>query len=130
MSDSNPTNKDPITGEPGAHPLGTGLGAGGGALSGAAVGSVVAGPLGTVAGAILGAIVGGLTGKELSEGVNPTEGEIPEEHRLYAVSCGTQQSHFLRACAGGRAEALQGPAAISAGLLPRAAPCTGVATCA
>ena len=37
------TNPDPITGEPGSHPVGTGLGAGGGALAGAAIGSV-AGP--------------------------------------------------------------------------------------
>jgi hypothetical protein len=46
-------NPDPITGEPGSHPIGTGLGAGGGALAGAAIGSV-AGPLGTAAGAVIG----------------------------------------------------------------------------
>src|SRR5690606_41793317 len=31
-------NADPITGEPGAHPVGTGVGAAGGAVAGAAVG--------------------------------------------------------------------------------------------
>ena len=29
MSDKNPANKDPISGAPGAHPVGTGLGAAG-----------------------------------------------------------------------------------------------------
>ena len=41
-------NLDPITGAPGAHPVGTGIGAAaGGVAAGAAVGSV-AGPVGTV----------------------------------------------------------------------------------
>ena len=34
------SNLDPITGEPGAHPVGTGVGATGGALTGAAIGAV------------------------------------------------------------------------------------------
>lgn len=42
-------NADPITGEPGAHPIGTGVGAAGGAATGAAIGSV-AGPIGTLIG--------------------------------------------------------------------------------
>ena len=33
-------NRDPITDEPGAHPVGTGLGATGGAVAGAAAGSI------------------------------------------------------------------------------------------
>ena len=41
-------NRDPISGAPGAHPVGTGVGAiAGGAAAGAAVGTV-AGPVGTL----------------------------------------------------------------------------------
>ncbi|CAN5753076.1 hypothetical protein BH11PSE13_BH11PSE13_05960 [soil metagenome] len=64
-------NRDPITGAPGAHPVGTGLGATGGALAGAAAGSL-AGPIGTVVGLVAGAVAGGLGGKAVAEGVNPT----------------------------------------------------------
>lgn len=65
-------NRDPITGAPGAHPVGTGLGAAaGGAAAGAAVGSV-AGPIGTAAGIVAGAIVGGLAGKGVAEKIDPT----------------------------------------------------------
>ena len=71
MSAKNPSNKDPITGAPGAHPVGTGVGAAGGAAAGAALGSV-AGPVGTVVGGAVGAVAGGLAGKGAAEGVNPT----------------------------------------------------------
>ncbi len=65
-------NLDPITGAPGAHPVGTGLGAAaGGVAAGAAVGAV-AGPVGAVAGAIVGAVVGGLAGKSVAELIDPT----------------------------------------------------------
>jgi hypothetical protein len=65
-------NRDPITGAPGAHPVGTGVGAAvGGAATGAAFGSV-AGPVGTVAGIIGGAVVGGLAGKGIAEKIDPT----------------------------------------------------------
>ena len=65
-------NRDPITGTPGAHPLGVGMGAlAGGAATGAAVGTV-AGPVGTVVGAAVGAIVGGLAGKGVAEKIDPT----------------------------------------------------------
>lgn len=67
-------NRDPISGAPGAHPIGTGVGATGGGLAGAAVGSV-AGPVGTVVGAVVGAVVGGLAGKGVGEAVNPTAEE-------------------------------------------------------
>ncbi len=65
-------NRDPISGAPGAHPVGTGIGA---ALGGAAAGAVTgtaAGPLGTLVGAALGAIVGGLAGKSVAETIDPT----------------------------------------------------------
>ena len=66
------TNRDPITGEPGAHPIGTGVGAAlGGAAAGAATGTM-AGPVGTVVGAALGAIVGGLAGKSVAETIDPS----------------------------------------------------------
>ena len=64
-------NRDPISGAPGAHPVGTGLGAAGGAATGAAIGSA-AGPVGTVIGGAVGAVVGGLAGKAAGEAVNPT----------------------------------------------------------
>ena len=73
-------NADPLSGVPGAHPVGAGVGAaaGGvaaGAATGAAIGTV-AGPVGTVVGAmagvVVGAVAGGLAGKAVAEGVNPT----------------------------------------------------------
>jgi len=65
-------NRDPLTGAPGAHPVGTGVGAMlGGAAAGAATGTVV-GPLGTVIGAAIGAVVGGLAGKGIAESIDPT----------------------------------------------------------
>ena len=68
-------NRDPISGERGAHPVGTGLGAAaGGTAAGAAVGSV-AGPVGTAIGAAAGAIVGGLAGKGIAERIDPTAEE-------------------------------------------------------
>ncbi|MBK5260250.1 MAG: CsbD family protein [Thermoanaerobaculia bacterium] len=70
--DSNP---DPITGEPGAHPLGVAGGGSGGALAGAAIGGVVGGPIGAAVGGVIGAVTGGLAGKGAAEAVNPTEEE-------------------------------------------------------
>lgn len=77
--DSNP---DPITGAPGAHPVGTGLGGvagaaagvAGTAAAGAAAGTAV-GPVGTVLGGAAGAVVGALAGKGIAEKMNPTEEE-------------------------------------------------------
>jgi hypothetical protein len=65
-------NADPITGEPGAHPVGTGLGAAaGGAAAGAAAGAV-GGPVGAAIGIVAGGITGGLAGKEIAERIDPT----------------------------------------------------------
>ncbi len=65
-------NRDPLTGAPGAHPVGTGVGAvAGGMAAGAAVGTV-AGPVGTAIGAAVGAVVGGLAGKGVAESIDPT----------------------------------------------------------
>ena len=66
------TNPDPITGEPGSHPVGTGVGAAGGGATGAAIGTAVGGPVGGAVGAVIGAIAGGLAGKGVAEAVDPT----------------------------------------------------------
>ena len=73
-------NRDPITGAPGAHPVGTGVGAAvggaagaaGGIAAGAAIGTAGAGPIGGAVGAAIGAVAGGLAGKGVAEQVNPT----------------------------------------------------------
>ena len=65
-------NRDPITGTPGAHPVGTGLGAAGAGAAAGAAGGAMAGPVGAVVGAVAGAVVGGLAGKAAGEAVNPT----------------------------------------------------------
>lgn len=92
--DRSAKNLDPITKEPGAHPVGTGVGATvGGVAGGAAVGAaaaamqgaiagtVVGGPIGTavgaVAGIVAGAIGGGLAGKAIAESIDPT---VEEAH--------------------------------------------------
>jgi uncharacterized protein YjbJ (UPF0337 family) len=73
MNDKNhDSNPDPITGEPGAHPVGVAGGASGGALAGAAIGAV-GGPIGAAVGGAIGAVAGGLAGKGVAESVNPTE---------------------------------------------------------
>jgi len=69
--EENDLNRDPITDEPGAHPIGTGLGAAGGAVAGAAAGAI-GGPVAAAVGGVLGAVVGGLAGKAAGEAVNPT----------------------------------------------------------
>ena len=75
MANDKDLNLDPITKEPGAHPVGTGLGAAaGGAAAGALVGAF-AGPAGSIVGAVVGAVAGGLGGKAVAESVNPTADE-------------------------------------------------------
>lgn len=83
-------NRDPITGAPGAHPVGTGMGAAAGGAAGAAAGTVVAGPVGTLVGAAVGAIAGGLAGKGVAEMVDPTVEDTywRENH--------TKQSYYSR----------------------------------
>ena len=65
-------NRDPISGAPGAHPVGTGVGAAGAGATGAAIGGVVGGPVGAVVGAAIGAVAGGLAGKGVAEAIDPT----------------------------------------------------------
>lgn len=70
-NDNADRNPDPITGAPGAHPVGVGLGAAGGGAAGAAVGAA-AGPVGVAVGAVVGAVAGGLGGKAVAEQIDPT----------------------------------------------------------
>jgi hypothetical protein len=65
-------NRDPISGEPGAHPLGTGIGAAAAGAAAGAAGGAVGGPVGFVAGAVVGAVAGGLGGKAIAESIDPT----------------------------------------------------------
>lgn len=71
VNETSDMNRDPITGAPGSHPLGTGVGATGGVLAGAAIGSIF-GPLGTLIGGAVGAIGGGAAGHAVAERVDPT----------------------------------------------------------
>lgn len=68
-------NADPITGEPGSHPVSTGLGTVGGAAAGAAIGAL-GGPLGAIAGGAIGAVVGAVAGHRAGETINPTHEEV------------------------------------------------------
>lgn len=77
LYDANDANPDPITGQPGAHPVGTGVGAAGAGAVGAVVGGIVGGPIGAAVGTVIGAVAGGLAGKSAAEQVNPT---VEEEY--------------------------------------------------
>lgn len=69
-------NEDPISGEPGSHPVGVAGGGIGGAAAGAAVGGALGGPVGAVIGGAIGTVAGGAVGKGIAEAVDPTlEGE-------------------------------------------------------
>jgi hypothetical protein len=66
------TNRDPLTREPGSHPIGTGVGATGGAVTGAVVVGAVGGPVGAAVGGVAGAVAGGAAGHAVAEGFDPT----------------------------------------------------------
>ena len=65
-------NLDPISGETGSHPVGTGVGAAGAGTVATVIGGAVGGPVGAVVGAVIGSVVGGLAGKDVAEQVNPS----------------------------------------------------------
>src|SRR5438270_13023208 len=65
-------NRDPITGEPGAHPVGTGIGAVAGGAAAGAAGGAMAGPVGAAVGAVVGGVAGGLAGKGVAESIDPS----------------------------------------------------------
>jgi uncharacterized protein YcfJ len=76
--DKESANRDPLSGAPGAHPIGTAIGAAaGGIAAGAAAGTLAAGPIGTAVGAAIGAVAGGLGGKTIAEHYDPT---VEEAH--------------------------------------------------
>jgi hypothetical protein len=64
-------NRDPITKEPGSHPVGTGIGAAVAGTAGTAIGAM-AGPIGAVAGAVIGSAIGGAAGHGIGEAIDPT----------------------------------------------------------
>lgn len=78
-------NLDPLSGEKGAHPLGTGIGAalgGAAGLAGTVAAATVLGPAGVVVGAAVGALAGGWVGKGAAEAVNPTEDDTALRQEL------------------------------------------------
>lgn len=103
-SDQNPKNRDPITGAPGSHPVGTGVGAvaggaAGAAAAGAAAGAgmgAVGGPIGMAAGVAIGAIAGGFAGKGVAEKVNPTKEDAywRENHDQQSYAAGRPYSDY------------------------------------
>src|SRR5262245_36573282 len=94
------SNQDPITREPGAHPLGVGVGAAVGAgAGGAALGSgaatlmatgatfgAAAGPVGVVVGAVFGGIAGGLVGRRIAESLYLTDEGADDQELLICQS--------------------------------------------
>src|SRR4026207_225440 len=89
--DDNPANRDPITGAPGSHPVGTAAGATSGGVAGAVVGTAGGGPVGGAVGggggagggrgggaggAAVGAVAGGRAGHAAGEAVNPSVEDI------------------------------------------------------
>ena len=68
-------NRDPITGAPGAHPVGAGLGAAAAGAAAGAAGGALGGPAGAVVGAVIGGVAGGLGGKAAAEAIDPTAEE-------------------------------------------------------
>jgi hypothetical protein len=71
MAETRDMNRDPISGEPGSHPVGTGVGGAGGAALGAALGAPF-GPIGALIGGAIGAVAGGAAGHAAGEAIDPT----------------------------------------------------------
>jgi phage tail tape-measure protein len=88
-------NLDPLTGEPGAHPVGAGAGAAAGSAAGAAIGAA-GGPVGIAIGAIVGGVAGGLAGKGVAEAIDPTAEEAfwRENHSRQEYARGRDYSTF------------------------------------
>jgi hypothetical protein len=87
-------NRDPITGAPGSHPVGTGVGAAGGGAAGAAIGAI-GGPVGALIGGTIGAIAGGAAGHAVGERMDPTydDGTFREHHRTTYGNEDTYESY-------------------------------------
>lgn len=67
-------NRESVTGELGAHPVGTGVGAATGGTVGAVIGGAVGGPIGAMIGAAVGGLTGGYAGKGLAQSAHSTGG--------------------------------------------------------
>jgi hypothetical protein len=65
-------NADPITDEPGAHPIETGIGAAAAGAAGGLAAGAVGGPLAAAVGVAVGAVAGGYAGKSVGEIIDPT----------------------------------------------------------
>ena len=89
-------NLDPISGEPGAHPVGTGLGAAAAGAATGALGGAVAGPVGAAVGAVIGAVAGGLAGKGAAEAVDPTAEDAywRDNHASRPYATGSSYSEY------------------------------------
>jgi hypothetical protein len=85
-------NRDPISHEPGAHPVGTGVGSAGVGAAATVVGGLVGGPVGAAVGAVVGSVVGGLAGKGVAESINPTA-EDSYWHQNYASRPYVEANH-------------------------------------
>ncbi len=68
-------NRDPLSGAPGAHPVGVGVGGVAGGMAAGAVAGTVFGPIGTLIGAAAGTVIGAAAGKGVAERLDPT-GEV------------------------------------------------------
>ncbi len=88
------TNPDPITGEHGSHPVGTGVGAAGGGLTGAAIGAAVGGPAGAAIGAVVGGVVGAFSGRGIAEAVNHTDEEKHWRERHHEQEWADSNSNY------------------------------------
>jgi hypothetical protein len=86
-------NRDPLSGEPGAHPVGTGVGAAAAGAAGMAVGSA-AGPVGAAVGAVVGAVAGGLAGKGVAESIDPTVEEAYWRDNFHTRPYAAPESSF------------------------------------
>ena len=79
-SNESHANRDPITGEPGSHPVATTIGAAVGISAGVAAAVALGatagtalGPVGTLVGAVVGGIFGGGVGHQIGEDIYPTQ---------------------------------------------------------
>jgi hypothetical protein len=105
-------NLDPITNEPGSHPIETGIGAAvAGAASGIAAGAM-GGPVAAAVGVAVGAVAGGYAGKGVGEMIDPTEHDDwlrnNFDYRPYVKKGDTFDTFKPAYRFGGRAEAKYG----------------------
>lgn len=70
-SEASARNADPITGAPGAHPVGVGVGGIAGGAAGAITGALF-GPIGLLVGTAVGTVAGAGAGKGVAESLDPT----------------------------------------------------------